>query len=63
MQVIPLSLSAIATLTLFLVPESPKYLHSKKDFIGAKRELAKIARYNGIKNYNIDFKFIEENYQ
>lgn len=59
-QYVSCGLNLLASLCLLAVPESPKYLHSKGNFKGAKDALAKIASMNRVKDYVKEFKFVEE---
>ncbi len=59
-HIFSIALNIVGTLGLLLIPESPKYLHSKRNFAQAKRNLWRIARFNGIKNFTPEFKFIQE---
>lgn len=55
-------LITLATISLFFMPESPKYLHSKGRFEQAKLALSSIARFNGAKSFPSQsaFVFVEE---
>lgn len=50
----------LSTLALLLLPESPKYLESKKLYSLARTELQKIARYNRKLNFSTKFMFENE---
>ena len=48
-------------ITLIMFPESSRFQYAKENFDDSKKGLNKVARINGIKNYNEDkFKFDTE---
>lgn len=59
-QIVGISMVGLSTLAILMLPESPKYLESKKLYSQAKTELMKIARYNRKLNYSTKFVFENE---
>ncbi len=59
-QVFGIALTFASCLALFAIPESPKYLYSKKRYDDARKALAYIAKFNRVKNYSNDFLFDAE---
>ena len=57
-QLFSLGLNIFSAFSLFAIPESPKFLHSKQQYAKAKRSLKFIARFNRRKL--MDFNFEEE---
>ena len=47
-QMFSLGLNAFSAISLFIIPESPKYLIGRAKFEEARESLCKIARFNGV---------------
>lgn len=54
------STTFLIVLSIFILPESPKYLISKKKYDEARASIKFIARVNRYKGKDLDFKFDRE---
>ncbi len=60
LQVIGASMTLIVVICLIFIPESPKYLVTKKKYDQARANLQTIAKVNGKTDVSFDFKFDKE---